>query len=451
MTTKTDELIGVAQEALDAAMAAGADECEVFASEGRQARVDLRNGDIEGAATSAETTWGIRVVRGGALGFATVNRPGEAAAVGEEAVRLARISPPDPLNGLRPAPTTPYASLDGLVDPAVAALEVDELVDLAASLVQRIKDRDGRVRLDSGEVFARVGSQAILTSHGLRAHEEGAVAGGGFFGMAVDGDEVGSFDYDGQYVLARADLATELAAAVDRFVTKTTSALGAGPGVSFRGDVILSPEVVSSFVIDNLVAGLSGKALRLDTSPFRGMLGEAIAVPGFHLVDDPHRAGSVARTAFDREGTPTAPLTLVENGVLRHFLYDVYEARAADTEPTGHALGGASAIPGIGPHALTLRPGDKSFATLCGEGDRALVVSRFSGNCNPVTGEFSGVVKGGFLIENGERRPVNETLIAGNLLELLRNISGISSDTRTLYGSREVPGLRARDVSITAG
>jgi PmbA protein len=78
-------------------------------------------------------------------------------------------------------------------------------------------------------------------------------------------------------------------------------------------------------------------------------------------------------------------------------------------------------------------------------------VGRYSGSTNAVTGDFSGVVKNGFLLQGGQRRPIREVLIAGNVFELLGRISAASRERRDVGGSVLVPALRAEDVSITAG
>jgi PmbA protein len=83
--------------------------------------------------------------------------------------------------------------------------------------------------------------------------------------------------------------------------------------------------------------------------------------------------------------------------------------------------------------------------------ERGLVVTRFSGSSDATTGDFSGVVKGGFLLENGERRPVDETTVAGNLYECLKQISGISREVHTHQGTHALPTIRMEDLSITAG
>jgi PmbA protein len=237
----------------------------------------------------------------------------------------------------------------------------------------------------------------------------------------------------------------------DRFVEKCTGALGAHKAESFRGTVVLSPEVVASFVLGNLFGVLSGKAVRTGRSPLAQRVGQKVADASFTLTEDGRLPEGVGSTAFDREGSPTRRNLLIEAGVLRGFLYDVYEARAAGAAPTGNARGGAASLPVITPCNVLLEPGATPYASLCREPERAVLVNRFSGSSNPITGEFSGVVKGGFLLRAGERIPIRETLIAGNLYDLLGAISGVSKEIHKLRGSSFVPALRVENISVTAG
>jgi PmbA protein len=55
------------------------------------------------------------------------------------------------------------------------------------------------------------------------------------------------------------------------------------------------------------------------------------------------------------------------------------------------------------------------------------------------------------LVKGGEKRPILETTIAGNLYDCLRNISAISQEVTVFNGTAAFPALRIEDVSITAG
>lgn len=442
-------VLDLASEAVRMAKAAGADEAEAFVARSRSVSVELQKNDIHCAAVNEETGIGIRVLRRGSIGFVNVNSADALRQACEEALAIAATAPPDPLNGLRDP--EPWQALETSPDPLLSDLGIDGVLALANSVLSRIASRDVRVMVDSGEIGTRYVQRAVVNSLGVAASDERSVGSGSLFGMAVDGEEVGSFDYDGQEVTLHSEFEPELEAAADRFMIKTLGALGARKGETFRGPVILTPETVYEFVVGNLFAVLSGKAVRLGKSPFQGRLGQEAMSPMLSLFDRPRQPHATGSEAFDREGTPTRDRTIVHEGVLRSFLYDVYEARAAQQEPGGHARGGASGVPAIGPSNIVLEAGDQSFSRLCTDPVRAVVVSRFSGSCNPVTGEFSGVVKGGFLMHRGERTPVKEVLIAGNLYEALRKVSGVSEEIRNLGGRVFLPALRIEDISVTAG
>jgi PmbA protein len=82
---------------------------------------------------------------------------------------------------------------------------------------------------------------------------------------------------------------------------------------------------------------------------------------------------------------------------------------------------------------------------------RGIIISRFSGNVSPVNGDFSGVVKGGRLVENGNVvYPVKDVMVAGNVFEALRNLNGVSKERKVIFDSI-LPYMRFDNISFTAG
>jgi PmbA protein len=80
------------------------------------------------------------------------------------------------------------------------------------------------------------------------------------------------------------------------------------------------------------------------------------------------------------------------------------------------------------------------------------VVERFSGNADPITGDFSGVAKCSHFYKNGEHQhPLIETMIAGNVFDLLKNIVNLSSEREAYFNSCLLPWMLVDEVSVTAG
>ena len=64
--------------------------------------------------------------------------------------------------------------------------------------------------------------------------------------------------------------------------------------------------------------------------------------------------------------------------------------------------------------------------------DKGLIVNRFSGGQPSSNGDFSGVAKNSFLIEDGKvSSAVSETMISGNIIDMLNNIVAISKEQTT--------------------
>jgi PmbA protein len=445
------ELLGLCRDLVTRARKSGATHAEAVAAWERALQTGLENNDVHSVESTEETVFGLRVLVGQSVGFIAANNlgPDMLARAADEAVAQARVTPADPFNGLPdPAPVTPVA---GLYDSGTADAGVETTTRAAAALLERIRSADGRVRVDSGSVSVTCSAGAIVSTTGIELVQRETLAQAYAFGMAVEGEDVASFDYDGDAARSLAQLDERLPSIADRFVAKCLSGLRARKGRSFKGSIVLSPEAVTEFLLPNLLAAMSADAVRKGRSRLAGRAGARIASKGFTLIDDGTLPGQVASSAFDREGVPVRRWTLIDDGVLTTYLFNHYEARAVNARSTGHAAGSASSLPGIAPHYLEVAAGDHAAADL-ESGDAPLVwVGRFSGSSNAVTGEFSGVVKNGFLIEGGERRPVRETLIAGNLFDVLERIEAISRERRSIGGTRLVPSMRIGGVSVTAG
>ena len=83
--------------------------------------------------------------------------------------------------------------------------------------------------------------------------------------------------------------------------------------------------------------------------------------------------------------------------------------------------------------------------------DRGLLVTRFSGNVDPVSGDFSGSVKGGRIIRHGRlAEPLCGTMIAGNAFDLLPGIVAVSRERERMPGA-VIGHVLLDDVVVSAG
>lgn len=447
--TAEAELLDLCRRTTEAAMEAGATGAEVFASRRQTREVAYEKNDLNLARADEELVVGIRVLHGQSIAFVTTNDPASAADAARQGVAIARVSPADPFNHL-PGPAD-LVPAEGLFDAALATLGIEALTTLASRLVDDVKQADARITIDGVRMSVEEGIDAIFSSTGVSGSAHATYMSGFVMGMAIDGDEVGSFTFDGAAGSDRISVEAELERGVRRFVHKALAALKPHKGRNFTGRVILTPETVGDILVEPLLAAISADAIRKGRSPLRDKLGQAIASPLFAVRDPGTHLGAMRIQGFDREGLPIRPLDLVAGGTLQTFLYDSYEARVAGKSSTGHGRGPAKEPPRLASGLVEVMPGTVPAAELERSADLALVVPRFSGRVEMATGDFSGVVKGGFLVEKGERIPVGETMIAGNVYQALKSVEAVSSDRQDIFGSHLFPSVVLEGIHVTAG
>src|SRR5437870_1367181 len=100
-------LLALAERLVERALSAGADQAEAFVLEGRSLSVDLERSMVEGASTSGDFGLGVRVLKGGRVGFGYAGETGRAAKAVEAALGAAKQLPREPLRFAEARPCAP--------------------------------------------------------------------------------------------------------------------------------------------------------------------------------------------------------------------------------------------------------------------------------------------------------------------------------------------------------
>jgi PmbA protein len=228
--------------------------------------------------------------------------------------------------------------------------------------------------------------------------------------------------------------------------------LGARRVPTQRVPIVFAPEVARSLV-GSIFEAASGDAIWRGASFLAGKLGELIAAPSLTIIDDntmllPTGMGGFGTSPFDGEGLPSQRTVVVEAGVLRNYLLNTYTARKLGMKSTHNASRGLAGAPGIGCGNLYLEPGTSAPDQIIGDVQAGLYVTGLIGfGVNTVTGDYSRGATG-LWIENGVlTHAVEEVTIAGNLAEMLRNVTAIGNDLE-FRGSVASPTLRIDGMTV---
>ena len=177
--------------------------------------------------------------------------------------------------------------------------------------------------------------------------------------------------------------------------------------------------------------GLEADAVQKRASVYAGKLGEKLAEGFVTAYDDGRRSGEWGSDGIDDEGTETRRTTVIENGELTSYLYDLLRARKDDVDSTGNGRRESFRHTPVPRMTNTyFAPGEASPEELIGGVSRGLYAVSFGGGqVEPATGDFVFGISEGYLIEDGKvTAPVRGATLVGNGLEALAAIDGIAGD-----------------------
>lgn len=195
--------------------------------------------------------------------------------------------------------------------------------------------------------------------------------------------------------------------------------------------VVLSSEAGGTMIHEAVGHGLEADLAQQGLSVYSGKIGERIASPLITVVDDPtlpHLRGSYA---FDDEGVLSQRTVLVEEGILKSYLYDRLSALREGKVSTGNGRRESYQTKPIPRMSNTLIvPGKTKPEAIIRSVEMGLFVKKMGGGqVNTVNGDFVFEVSEGYLIEKGSLgEPVRGAILIGNGPQVLREIDMVGDD-----------------------
>ena len=437
------ELIRQSQKKVPAAQS------EAFLVESEKRACEWSEGHLEHTTIAQSQGLGFRLIHEGRLGFSHTNRRelAEWNVVVDRALAASRSTAVDPFLDL-PGPAAPSSekTLD-LWDKTLDIAAWPARTQFLESLEAEVKKRDPRIaKVLQGSYSESLSSFAVVNSKGVEAVSTGTQVSVSIACVAVEGAET-QLGYAFQAARHYADLnPTQV---IDRAVAHTVSLLGGKRIPSGRYDLVLDP-LVAAEMLELFASALRADFVLKGKSFLASKMGQAIGSKSLTLVDDGRRKRGLGTSAYDAEGCPTQTTVLVEKGTLKNFLYDSYAARKAKHASTGNAgRGSYKGVPEPEPSNFYLEPGTLAPEALLGKVKSGIYIRNVMGlhTVDTISGDFSlGLM--GQRIENGVlTHGVRGVTMAGNLLDLLKNVEALGSDL-FFFGSIGSPTVWIRDISV---
>jgi PmbA protein len=434
---------------------AGASDAEAVAREGDEFSVTVRMGQVETLKESGSRGLGLRVFHGKRSASTSTSdlTPDGIRQLVDGAIALVKVTEEDPLAGL--AETDEFGSAAGdlrLFDEDVYSLSGEERIEWARRAETAALSVDARItNSDGGSFEAATGRKVLANSRGFVGGYRTSYAGVSAAPLAQD--ENGTMQRDGWWSSARRFADLESPEAIGKEAARRTlRRLGARRVATQQVPIVFAPEVARG-LIGSVFEAASGDSIWRSASFLTGKLGSEIAGANLTIIDDnlmmlPTGMGGFGTSPFDGEGLPSLRTVVVERGVLRNYLLNTYSARKLGMKSTHNASRGLAGAPGIGCGNLYLEPGELTPEQIIAEVKTGFYVTSLMGfGVNVVTGDYSRGATG-LWIENGQlTHAVEEVTVAGNLGEMLKNVTAIGNDL-AFRGSVASPTLRIDGMTI---
>lgn len=383
----------------------------------------------------------LRLIKNGRIGFSSTNVIHEPNTLIENAIETAPFGPipmfefPN-FRVFNPVQTN---------DPATKSFPIARMIDLGQDLVEKIRELNPEVLCDC-EISKNVTTIIIANTNGGFATYTTSVFAISINGTLIDGTDM---FFVGDYTLGCKPIEN-----TDELVSSVSTQLENGKVISDpvngQVDAIFTPRGVASAIIPPLMSGFNGKSVLQGSSPLADKLDKIVFDKKIRIWDHPDQHMIPGSRMCDDEGVSSKRMPLIDNGVVRNFLYDLQTAGQSNKESTGNAHRSLSSPPSPGISVSVVYPGDTSFQDMVANTKHGIIVEGLlgAGQSNILGGDINANVLLGYRIKNGEIvGRLKNTIINGNVYQALKNIKALGNDSKWIGGSLRTPSIYCSGIS----
>ena len=326
-------LYGLAEEA-KREISKYCDDYEIYIDRGELLQLDSQKTDLNFAKEEINLGIGIRVINDGKVGFAFTSDMSKIAKTCENAFLNSKLNSID--ENFSFAEVEKLPKIKGTFDKKFRELDLDELTSSLKAVLNCIDDNG--CQTTSGGFSAAEGEVLIVNSNGVEAYDKSTGFGLGVSINAIkDGDLATAYESTSSciYDLDGIKLAEDLC-------ELAKSSLGGEHIETADKDVVLDYHAVTG-LLSTFMSGFSADNVQRGRSRLAGKLGEKIVTDNLSIFDDGTVDGGLNSGVSDDEGTASKRTALVEDGILKAYLYDIYTANKDGVKSTSNGFRGSYA------------------------------------------------------------------------------------------------------------
>jgi len=415
------------------------DSAEVYVEREKNIDVDIQNNEIKFAKETFTYGISVRVIIEGKMGFSYTTNTDKIEETVENAIFNAKSNVAD--ENFNFAQKSKYSSVRGIYDKKVESLQIEDFIEFAKTMINTVED--AKCEPTSGGFSAGYGESLILNSNDVECMDKSSMFSGfiavnaeenGEISTAYEGKSSRNYDIDPVWI---AENASNIA----------KNSLNGQPVETRDMDVLLDHRAASG-LLGTFVNAVNADNVQRGRSIFANEIGNEVVTPSLSIYDDGTYEEGLSSSISDGEGTASQKTPVIEDGILKNFLYDIYTARKGNAQSTGNGMRASFAdMPAVGLSNFILEFNDLIDTSEIKDG---IIVTDVLGahTANPISGDFSVEANNAFKIENGEiTTPVKKAMLSGNIFNLMKDASGTSGEIRQM-GPFVIPRIIARSLRV---
>jgi len=337
------------------------------------------------------------------------------------------------------------------IDPA--NVSIDEKIEKVREIYNYVKNADERIINVQVKYLELLIERIFVNNEGCKLRQVIPRTRVFIIPIAKEGSVV---DYD--YLIKSGEMGFEIFdslenAVLDQTVSNSLEMLKAVLPPSGRNTIILDSNMAGLIAHESFGHGLEADQIMRDRSYLKQHLNKQVATDICTIYDTPSLENKLGSYFFDDEGIKAGHNVLVENGILKNFIYDRRTASELNATPQGNGRRESFAHPvNVRMSNTYFGSGDYELEEMISEiKEGVMLIHGFFGMEDPLGGGMQCTSKKGYLIENGERTKILKAIaLSGDVLEMLKNIDAVSKDALKLDGG--TCGKGSEDlVPVTSG
>lgn len=399
--------------AQDTLLKAGAQKTKCLLTKKEKNELNVVSGEISLFRTTYDTNLSLTAIIDFKQSSVSINKLDEEnlEATAKQIVEMAISSKPDKANDI--AENQPAKEF--LIEPIQP--DLDKMYSRLLEFVDFTKKKHPKIIIEEINFDFTTKTNMLINSNGVDYTTTIGIYSFVVMFTSKDGKKTSSFNY-ATHVSKDLDTPFSECGNIDKLLGESSQQLNTERFLGkFVGDVIVTPECMGDFV-GSFTSYLHDYPIITKTSIYKDKLGKQIASKIFNLHSKPVSKGIAESYFVTGDGYEAQDSTVIENGILKTFLLGLYGANKTG-ERRAVNQGGCWEIDN----------GKKSFDEIIKSTKKGILLNRFSGGNPSDNGDFSGVAKNSYYIEDGMiKYPISETMINGNLAEMMMNIKEISEE-----------------------